>query len=53
MEGLKRILKKAGFTEIVIREKEDSDKIIKSWNFGEGIEKMVFSAYIQAKKSHG
>lgn len=53
MEELKEILKKAGFREIVIQDKENTDKIIKSWNFGEGIEKMVFSAYIQAKKPFG
>ena len=53
MEELKRILKKAGFTNVVIQGKENSDKIIKSWNFGEGVEKMVFSAYIQAKKPFG
>lgn len=50
MEELKRILEKAGFTDILIEEKEKSDEIIKSWNFGEGVEKMVFSAYIKARK---
>jgi hypothetical protein len=50
VEELKQILAKAGFTDIVIKEKEKSDKIIRSWNFGEGVENMVFSAYIQAKK---
>lgn len=50
MEELKNILQKASFDEISIEEKERSDEIIKSWNFGEGIEKMVFSAYIRAKK---
>lgn len=53
MEELKEILKKTGFTNIVIQDKENSDEIIKSWNFGEGVEKMVFSAYIQAKKPIG
>ncbi len=50
MEELKGILKKAGFTDIEILDKENSDEIIKGWNFGEGVEKMVFSAYIKAKK---
>jgi hypothetical protein len=50
VEELKRMLQKEGFTDIVIRDKEKSDEIIKSWNFGEGVENMVFSAYIQAKK---
>jgi len=53
VEELKEILKKNGFTNIVIQDKENSDEIIKSWNFGEGVEKMVFSAYIQAKKPLG
>jgi hypothetical protein len=44
------MLQKEGFTDIVIRDKVKSDEIIKSWNFGEGVENMVFSAYIQAKK---
>jgi hypothetical protein len=53
VEELKRILEKVGFNEISIEEKEKSDEIIKSWNFGEGVEKMVFSAYIKAKKPSG
>lgn len=44
------MLNKAGFTDIVIRGKEKSNEIIKGWNFGEGVEKMVFSAYIKARK---
>jgi hypothetical protein len=50
VEELKRMLEAAGFTDIAIRDKEKSDDIIKSWNFGEGVENMVFSAYIQARK---
>lgn len=50
MEELTGILGKAGFREIEIAEKKNSDEIIKSWKFGEGTEKMVFSAYIRAKK---
>jgi hypothetical protein len=50
VEELKVMLEKAGFADIVIRDKEKSDDIIKSWNFGEGVENMVFSAYIQARK---
>jgi hypothetical protein len=50
VEELMRILEKAGFTDITIEGKEQSDKIIKSWNFGEGVERMVFSAYIKAEK---
>jgi len=51
VEELKEILRKTGFTDIVIQDKQNSDEIIRSWNFVEGVEKMVFSAYIQAKKS--
>jgi hypothetical protein len=50
VEELKRILEKAGFADIAIEGKEQSDEIIKSWNFGEDVEQMVFSAYIKAKK---
>ena len=50
MEELKEILEKVGFGDILITEKEKSDEIIKGWNFGEGVEQMVFSAYIKAKK---
>ncbi|MEW6571154.1 MAG: hypothetical protein AB1390_08270 [Nitrospirota bacterium] len=50
MEELRTILEKAGFTDIDIVAKEDSDRIIRNWNFGENVEKMVFSAYIKAKK---
>lgn len=50
MEELKEILTKAGFTGIAIQDKSNSDEIIRSWNFGEGVEKMVFSAYITAQK---
>jgi hypothetical protein len=50
VEELKQILEKSGFINIVIKEKQKSDKIIRSWNFGEGVENMVFSAYIQANK---
>ncbi|MEJ2695727.1 MAG: hypothetical protein P8013_03685 [Candidatus Sulfobium sp.] len=50
MEELEEILKKAGFRDVVIQNKDNSDDIIRSWNFGEGVEKMVFSAYIKATK---
>ena len=50
MEELKELLEKAGFTGIAIKDKEKSDDIIKGWKFGEGVEKMVFSAYVQARK---
>lgn len=50
MEELRTTIEKTGFTDIDIVAKEDSDRIIRSWNFGEDVKKMVFSAYIKAKK---
>jgi len=50
VEELKGMLDAVGFSKITIRDKEKSDDIIKSWNFGEGVENMVFSAYIKAIK---
>lgn len=50
MEELKKMLEAAGFADIAIKDKEKSDEIIKGWNFGEGVENMVFSAYVQARK---
>jgi len=47
---LQKLLGRAGFIDVVIQDKDNSDEIIKNWNFGEGVEKMVFSAYIRAKK---
>jgi hypothetical protein len=48
VEELTEILERAGFRDIVIQNKDNSDEIIKSWNFGKGVEKMVFSAYVLA-----
>ena len=53
MEELKKILSAAGFTAIIVQDKDNSDEIIRNWNFGEGVEKMVFSAYIKAVKPEG
>jgi len=47
---VKKILSDLGFKEINIRPKEQSEKIIREWNVGEGAEKAVFSAYIHAVK---
>jgi hypothetical protein len=47
---VKEILSNLGFQEIKIRTKDQSEKIIRGWNVGEGAEKVVFSAYIQAVK---
>ena len=45
------MLEAAGFSDITIKDKEKSDEIIKGWNFGEGVQNMIFSAYIHAKKA--
>ena len=50
MEELKKTLENAGFVDLAIQDKDNSDDIIRSWGFGRGVEKMVFSAYIQARK---
>jgi len=50
VEELRAILNKTGFTDICFIDKQNSDEIIKSWKFGEGVEKMVVSAYIKAAK---
>jgi len=44
------ILTRTGFQNILIVDKQNSDEIINSWKFGEGVEKMVVSAYIKAAK---
>lgn len=49
-DEVKRILSDLGFQEVTITPKEQSEKIIRGWNLGEGAEKVAFSAYIQAVK---
>jgi hypothetical protein len=47
---VERILSGLGFQEIAIRQKGQSEEIIRGWAVAEGAEKVVFSAYIQAVK---
>jgi hypothetical protein len=47
---VRQILNGLGFEAISITKKDMSEQIIKSWNLGEGTERMVFSAYVTAKK---
>lgn len=47
---MKKYLQKAGFVDIEFIDKANSEDIIKSWNFQEGVEKAVVSVYIKAKK---
>jgi hypothetical protein len=50
VEELKTMMIKSGFVDIEIHDKNNSDEIIRTWDFGKDIEKMVFSAYIKARK---
>ncbi|MFO0752459.1 MAG: hypothetical protein U0411_03920 [Thermodesulfovibrionales bacterium] len=50
METMREYLERAGFAEIQFIGKENSEEIIRSWNFGAGVEKVVFSLYIKAVK---
>jgi len=47
---VERIVSGLGFKEISIRQKDQSEEIIRGWRVAEGAEKVVFSAYIQAAK---
>jgi len=44
------ILNGLGFEAVLITRKPNSEEIIKNWNFREGTEGFVFSAYITATK---
>jgi hypothetical protein len=47
---VRQILIDLGFQDVSITRKENTEEIIKSWNFKEGTEKIVSSCYITAKK---
>jgi len=50
---VRQILVSLGFGSVSIIRKENSEEIIRSWNMGAGIEHLVFSAYISARKPIG
>lgn len=50
---LERILADAGFTDIVIRPKGNSDEVITSWDAKRGFESKVFAAEVTATKPGG
>ncbi|HOV69085.1 MAG TPA: arsenite methyltransferase [Clostridia bacterium] len=50
IDDVKQMLKDAGFINIRLTPKENSRKIIKSWNFGNNIENYVASFMIEAVK---
>ncbi|HVU34265.1 MAG TPA: arsenite methyltransferase [Opitutaceae bacterium] len=50
---LERILKEAGFVDIVIRAKGNTDEVIGSWEAKRGFESKVFAAEVLARKPGG
>jgi ubiquinone/menaquinone biosynthesis C-methylase UbiE/DNA-binding transcriptional ArsR family regulator len=49
-DEVRQILVGLGFESVSITKKSNSEEIIKSWNMGTGIENIVFTAYIKARK---
>lgn len=47
---MRHVLNELGFEGVSITKKDKSEEIIKSWNMGEGTERLVFSGYVTAKK---
>jgi len=47
---VRQILEKQGFEKISITREDNSDLIIRNWDFGNDTERMVFSAYIRAAR---
>ncbi|HNC24989.1 MAG TPA: hypothetical protein PLU52_12370, partial [Opitutaceae bacterium] len=50
---LTRILEEAGFVDIAIKPKGNTDEIITSWESKRGFESMVFAAEVTARKPEG
>lgn len=50
LADLEKILRDAGFTEITIRPRANSDAVISSWEAKRGFEEKVFAAEVSAKK---
>ena len=44
------MLRELGFEALSIRRKEKSEEIVKGWGFKAGVEYLVFSADIRARK---
>ncbi len=51
-DKVRQILDELGFEAVAINKKDGSEEIIKGWNLGVGTERMVFSAYITARKPY-
>jgi hypothetical protein len=47
---VRRILRSAGFKCISITRKVGDIEVVRGWNFGGGVENMVFPGYIVAHK---
>jgi arsenite methyltransferase len=52
-DELVRILEEAGFQDISIKPKGNSDQVISSWDSKHGLESKVFAAEVTAKKPRG
>jgi SAM-dependent methyltransferase len=50
LSDLKKILDDAGFVDVSIQPKGNSDEVITSWEAKRGFEEKVFSAYVTARK---
>jgi len=53
LADLKKILDDAGFVDVVIRPKGNSDEVITSWESKRGFEEKVFAAEVTARKPSG
>ncbi len=53
LADLEKILADAGFVDVVIRPKGNSDEVITSWEAKRGFEQKVFAAEVTAKKPDG
>lgn len=53
LSDLEKILAEAGFVDVVIRPKGNSDEVITSWESKRGFEEKVFAAEVTAKKPGG
>jgi hypothetical protein len=49
-DEVRQILISLGFQDVSVTREENTEEIMKSWNFKEGTEQFVFSGYITTKK---
>ena len=53
LADLEKILADAGFVDVMVRPKGNSDEVITSWDSKRGFEQKVFAAEVIAKKPGG